>query len=282
MSELKHWLDEASEADEFERAILRAGLEADPPNAKRDQVWSGLMATLALAPLAAATTSVQAAGVKTATAGLSKAAAVWLAVGKGFVVGLAIYGAVEGMGEISNRLSVEQAPAPTEQRATTQRPAATLLPEPRAAASALALPLPPAPDAPSTLRSTQHGSASANVSAQARNVDKAAGALPSVATFDDSVPPDSTRMSQLEAEARALRQARAELRAGKLGDAFATLEASRRQFPAPELHQEREALMIELLFRGGQVTAAEQRARAFISRFPDSPHLQQIRRFTAD
>ena len=49
----------------------------------------------------------------------------------------------------------------------------------------------------------------------------------------------------------------------------------------PELYQEREALMIELLYRSGQVTAAEQRARAFLSHFPESPHAQQIRRFVA-
>jgi len=78
-------------------------------------------------------------------------------------------------------------------------------------------------------------------------------------------------VSRLEAEARALRQARDELRTNRLVDAFATLEASRRQFPAPELDQEREALMIELLYRSGQATAAEQRAEAFLRRFPEIP-----------
>ena len=33
MSEFKHWLDESSDADDFERAILRSGLDADPPPA---------------------------------------------------------------------------------------------------------------------------------------------------------------------------------------------------------------------------------------------------------
>jgi outer membrane protein assembly factor BamD (BamD/ComL family) len=100
-----------------------------------------------------------------------------------------------------------------------------------------------------------------------------------VASFDVSEQPNSARVSLLDAETRALRRARDELRAGKLSDAFATLESARRQFSAPELYQEREALTIELLHRSGQATAAEQRANTFISRFPESPHVQQIRRF---
>ncbi|HEX3850474.1 MAG TPA: hypothetical protein VHW01_05875 [Polyangiaceae bacterium] len=72
-----------------------------------------------------------------------------------------------------------------------------------------------------------------------------------------------------------------ELRSGRLADAFATREASRRQFSAPELYQEREALMIELLRRSGQAAAARERAQAFLSRFPESPHAEQIRQLAA-
>ena len=117
------------------------------------------------------------------------------------------------------------------------------------------------------------------MSAAARAPLGSAAAPPSVATFDVSEPLSEPRSSQLEAETRALRRARDELRAGKLSDAFATLEASRREVSEPELYQEREALMIELLSHSGQASAAEQRARAFLSRFPESPHAQQVRRF---
>ncbi|HEX7452214.1 MAG TPA: hypothetical protein VF294_08015, partial [Polyangiaceae bacterium] len=99
--------------------------------------------------------------------------------------------------------------------------------------------------------------------------------LLSVAAFGD--PASASRASQLQAEAQALRSARAALRSGRLADAFATLEASRRQFSAPELYQEREALMIELLQRSGQTSAAKERAQAFLSRFPESPHAEQLR-----
>jgi len=282
MSELKHWLDEASEADEFERAILRAGLDADPPGTKQDQVWSGLMATLAVVPLTAATTSAQAVSAKAATAGLGKAAAVLLAVTKGFVVGLAIYGAEEGVSEISRRLSAEQAPAKAVQRATARPTTGSRLAEPQATASAFGITLTPAiDDAPSTRGSIQRGSVDPSANALARNAQKAAVTLPSVTTVENSELSRGARVSQLEAEARALRQARDELRTNRLVDAFATLEASRRQFPAPELDQEREALMIELLYRSGQATAGEQRAEAFLRRFPESPHLQQIKRLVA-
>jgi hypothetical protein len=104
---------------------------------------------------------------------------------------------------------------------------------------------------------------------------------PAVATFDDTASSsrETTRASQLAAEARALREARASLRAGQLSTAFATLEASRQTIFVPELFQEREALMIELLFRSGQVDAAALRAKAFLARFPESPHAAQIQRF---
>jgi len=278
MSELKHWLDDSSDSDEFERSILRAGLDADPPLAKRDEIWTGLMATVAVVPLAAVATSAQLASAKVATAGVSKAAAVWLAVAKGFVVGLAVYGAAQGVTEISSRFSAPHTPAPSAQpaqRAKAPARAPSREGEPSSAASAPSL-IPTSKEAPSTPRAAEAGS-----SARAREPLNAIIPLPSIATFDNREPPAPVRVSQLEAETRALRRARDELRTGKLADAFATLEASQRQFSAPELYQEREALMIELLHRSGQVTAAERRASAFLSRFPESPHVQQIRRFAA-
>ena len=278
MSELKRWLDESSEADDFERAILRAGLEADPPPAKRDQIWSVLTASLAVAPLAAVTTSTSAAGAPAAgapaVAVASKAGAVWLAVAKGFLVGLAIYGTTAGVIEISDRLSAHQAPAATAPQAALPRRAASSAAQPSAAASPLLL-TPTSENAPTPPHETPRGTA--NAKAIAREPLNPSPDLPSVAAFDDPTLSSSARASQLEAETRALRLARDELRAGKLADAFATLEASRRQFSAPELYQEREALMIELLSRSGQMAAAKQRAQAFLSRFPESPHAQQVR-----
>jgi len=281
MSELKHWLDEASEADDFERSILRSGLESDPPRATQDQVWNGLMATLAIAPLAAVTASPQAAGASAAAASVGKAGAVWLTVAKGFIVGLAVYGAAQGVSEVASRLNPRRAPTPTAQQATIPtRPTRVMSRDAeRSIAGPVSSLVPSATsvDPPSRLPTTPRSNAS--VTAIAHDSPNPSSALPSTGSFDDPPRPNSARTSQLEAETLALRQARAELRVGKLADASATLEAARRQFPAPELYQEREALTIEILYRSGQVAAAEQRARQFLSRFPESPHAHQIRQF---
>ena len=277
MSELKHWLDESSDADDFERAILRAGLDVDPPAAKCDEVWAGIAGALTLtAPLPSAT-----AGTAKAVAGsASKGVAVWLGAGKGFVLGLAVYGAASGVSAVSQRFSARHAtpittsaPSPTTAKRAPSRVAAL-------AASATAEPA--ATDAvpsgrvevASTVAPAAAGSSAAPAKISSAAVSSVA-TQPSVAAFDDAV--SANHASQLQAETQALRTARAQLRSGRLADAFATLEASRRQFAAPELYQEREALMIELLQRSGQASAAAKRAADFLSRFPESPHAEQIR-----
>jgi hypothetical protein len=105
------------------------------------------------------------------------------------------------------------------------------------------------------------------------------GAQGSVAAFPLPDAPRSLPKSRLEEEAALLQKARTELRSGALAAAFATLEASRERFSAPELYQEREALLIELLYRSGQRERARERARAFLARFPESPHAAGVRAF---
>jgi hypothetical protein len=106
---------------------------------------------------------------------------------------------------------------------------------------------------------------------------------PSVATFGEIAdPPRVTaqdHQSQLKEEAALLRRARAQLRANALPSALALLDESKRRFAAPELYQEREALLIELLARGGRTAEAAARARAFLTSFPESPHADRLRVF---
>jgi len=272
MSELKHWLDDASEADDFERAILRAGLEPDPPQTTQDQVWSSLMGTLTVAPLLAPDAA--AASAKAAGAGISKASAVWIAVVKGFVVGLAVYGATAGVSEVSKRFSTPRAPAAGSVRVTTPERAPSTRAEPQSTTPTPTLT--PAPVEVAIPRTLSRGTESTPTRP---STSRETNVLPSVAAFDDSEQPSSKRSSRLQDEVRMLRRAREELRAGKLADAFATLEATEHRFSAPALTQEREALMIELLYRSAQRPAAEERARAFLSRYPESPHAQQVRQF---
>ena len=291
MNEFKHWLDESSEADDFERAILRSGSMVDPTDSKRDQVWSNVLGALAIVPAATAASTASTAGTaKVVASGASKASAVWLGVGKGFVVGLALYGAASGVAEIAERFSAHPAPVASAPHAALVASVASVASGPRAL-PALAEPMPP-PLAPavsvepapaSTVSSAALTSPSSTAAgaAPSHSVPLEANPLPSVAAFGLTEPPTTSavRASQLKAEAAALSSAREALRAGRLTDAFAQLEASRRQFSAPELYQEREALTIELLSRSSQVVVAQQRADSFLKRFPESPHADQIRRF---
>ena len=270
MNEPKHWLDDASDSDDFERAVLRAGLVVEPPPGAEDAVLTSVLGALALAPLPSATSAVSATSAKTAAAVAGKATAVWLGVAKGFLVGLAIYGAAAGAKEVALQLSP---PAPRAIAAPKVPPLPTLVSSPMAAEAQPELPLDtPTPAPLASVTSSARGT-NAPLSAP-----PTAAELPSVAAFPE--PANDVRPSQLRAEAAALRGARAELRAGKLADAFATLEASRRQFSAPALYQEREALLIELLFRSGQVATARQRAAAFLEHFADSPHAAAIRQLS--
>lgn len=273
MTELKHWLDDASDSDEFERSVLRSGLALEPPPGAEDAVFASVLGALANAAILPIAASVNATTAKASIGGASKAAAVWLGVGKGFVVGLAIYGAAAGASEVAARFS---APAP-HATATPKPglPSLPPLPEQTAVNTRSEQPLDAPMPMPTPTSSSPDSARGASVSPSALST---AAELPSVAAFPEPV--SGARPSQLQAEAAALRSARAELRAGKLADAFATLEASRRQFPAPELYQEREALLIELLYRSGQVANARTRAEAFVARFPESPHAAAISQFS--
>ena len=284
MSELKHWLDVSSDADDFERAVLRAGIEADPPAARRDEVWAGLLGALPLAPpggaLSPSTLSKPAATTGKGAAAAGKTGTVLLGLSKGFVAGLALYGASVGARELAARITTPEPAKARAQLVSSARPvrppaervtAALPLESPAAPARVALAPSAPGPVAPAT----------ASASAALAQLPAAAHSPPAIAAFAD--PPStardegSARTSQLEAEARALRDARAQLRAGHLSAAFATLEASRRQFSAPALDQEREALTIELLAQSGQTAAAKQRAQAFLTHFPESPHAARVR-----
>lgn len=288
MSELKHWLDDSSDADDFERAVLRAGVDADPPAARCDEVWASLLGALPLAPPAGAPDpsplSKPAAATGKGAAAAGKTSTVLLGLSKGFVAGLALYGANVGTRELATRFTTPE-PAPAKAQLVSSARQAVLPAAP--APAALPVESPAAPTRAALAPSTPGPAAPATASASAALAERpaAASGSPAIAAFADppapARPEGSARSSQLEAEARALREARAELRAGQLSAAFATLEASRRQFSAPALDQEREALTIELLAQSGQAAAAKARARAFLTRFPESPHAARVRQLAA-
>ena len=88
----------------------------------------------------------------------------------------------------------------------------------------------------------------------------------------------SNAASRLRQEAALLREAREQLGRGSLSEASNTLAKSHTEFPHSRLLQEREALTIELYMRQGRKLEARSLARAFLSKYPHSPHAAQVRR----
>jgi hypothetical protein len=260
-------LDDASDADALERAVLGAGFEPPPEKSTEDQILARILASAALVPATVAVDH----GLKTAGAVKTSIA---LGVVKGFAVGMAIYGAASGVRAL--------APHAEAARTTTAKPthsiasssaapsssnvvAQEIIPEPVLALSAR----PSAPSAPATVNTA---------GAAALPATTPSPSVPAVATFAEDRPAEiHVRASELEAEARSLRDAHAALRAGQLARARTLLEESAARFSSPALYQEREALMIELLDRDGQVSEARQRAHIFLERFPESPHAARVK-----
>jgi hypothetical protein len=229
-----------------------------------------------------------AAGLPAATGGavgaaaVGKSAATLAALAKGFALGIGVsVAAATGNHLLSERSAPDQA-APSAAASAAAAGAASALPAARLRAPN---------DAP---RAASLGEASAQAAAEQIRADSSAPrwasadppptelvpSAPSVASFPAA--DGDLAASQLKEEAALLRRARGELRTGAFAAAFATLEASRRRFTAPELSQEREALVIELLYRSGERAAAQARAREFLARFPESPHVAALRAFAFD
>jgi hypothetical protein len=103
------------------------------------------------------------------------------------------------------------------------------------------------------------------------------GQAPVATSAGDFAPEARHARSTSAKEAALLRRARSELYAGDAAAALATLELSRRDVRAPQLAPEREALVIEALYRSGRRAEASRLAREYLARFPDSPHGSKLR-----
>jgi hypothetical protein len=287
---LKRWMDEQSDADDFERAILRVELDVAPPAGAEGDVLRRVMAVVGpigpggggpSGPVATATGGAAGAGA------LAKSAATLGGLGKGFALGIGVsIAAATGshfLGESArpretlspSGVSVPASMTSVVTGVANERPAPIRAP---AQDSPVESTPPASRDTPT--RSGESAGAAAPRAIVAQPTERTPGAS-SVASFpaaDDA----ALAASRLKEEAALLRRARAELRAGALAAAFATLEASRQRFTAPELFQEREALAIELLYRSGERHAAASRAREFLARFPESPHAAAVRVFVDD
>lgn len=80
------------------------------------------------------------------------------------------------------------------------------------------------------------------------------------------------KASSLVEEDRMLRKARGAFKAGHYEEALATLRGLEARFPDGTLAQEREVLRIAILKKSGAEKQAEERAKDFRDKYPDSPY----------
>jgi hypothetical protein len=247
------WLED-EEASGLERQLVRSAGPCEPPAGAEDRIWGALALRL---PPGDGGGSGGAEGLGAGAGALGTLGALKSA-GIGAVAGLLVAGAA----------SFADSPPPRQAGPTAPTAVmAAAAPEvPKTAAAAVSAP-PPAAAAPS---------APGQRAIAARQAERAP--ISSVGSLADH---SGRGDSQLREESRALQAVRDALRRGDAVGALATLEATRARHPASVLGQEREALTIQALARAGQRDAARSRARAFLEKFPTSPHAESLARFAA-
>ena len=284
MTTPKRWIDSQSDADDFERSVLRAELDAAPPVGAESDVLKRVMAAVGPIGLGGSGPSgpvAPATGGAVGGAAIAKSAATLVTLGKGFALGIGVSVAAA----TANHYLVEGSSLETSPPAATAPRTAPMSSSARSMAQSAPRVESRAKETPNDLSTPPVTPSNSNRAPGVPVTEKEppaerAPSAPSVASF----PAQEAELaaSRLKEEAALLRRARAELRAGALAAAFATLEASRQRFTAPELSQEREALAIELLYRSGERAAAASRAREFLARFPESPHAAAVRVFASE
>jgi hypothetical protein len=285
------WSDEGGSVDSLELEVLRSDRGMAPTANESATVWSKLAGELGLASgLLNVTTAAalgHAAGADAGVGALTNAKTLVpstsgsVAFIKGVVVGVVACGAIWGGAQLLG------GPAGA---SGTRSPPAVAIPSVGNRASAIEARVIQMPreerataSATSAAASSPQGSRERARLAPDAQIAEAIPA-PSVARFGElvEVPNAAAQQhdSELQQEALLLRQARQQLRTGELLSAYRSLEEARLRFPAPKLQQEREALTIELLFLRGEKSAAAERARKFLSTFPESPHASRVKTFT--
>ena len=307
MTDPKRWIDEGGGATPFERDLLRDALNMDPPTGAQASAWAALILRIDPGGGGPGGDSgagqgleggAQAGGATGAAA--SNASALSTATGLGAVAGGGIVkSAVLGAACAGVALASYIAVTPSAPGPSAAGPSRTVAVAPigmgepgalRARGAPAPIESAPAVSAPSANPASGREGPKGHVSAASR-----APPLPEVGPepappIQEVVSPAgssgaaslsvSERASRLRDESLLLGQARDALRGGSAGEALRLLEVSRTRFPDGMLGQEREALTIEALARGGHRAAAAARAAAFIRAYPQSPHAQRLQSFT--
>jgi hypothetical protein len=259
---------EGGDASAHERALIESAPNAEPPAGAEDRIWAALALKLP---------SGDGGGDGDGGGGGVGDPGTGTGTGVGGPITLGALGALKSAGigalvgvVVAGAASFASPPGPP----PAAHPSATVaLSEPAALERTPAPALPVAPADPAT---SDAPAARRALGASSAARSESLAPTGSVAVLADSA---EERASQLREESRALQAVRGALRRADAAGALATLEATRVRFPASVLGQEREALTIQALALGGQHDTAQARARAFLAKFPTSPHAPSLKRF---
>jgi hypothetical protein len=238
---------------ELERELLRSIADVSPPAGAREQAWRGLSAQIAAVTVAAA-------GASAAAHASAAGASVAPKVAAGF------------LGTLTGKLVAGAALAvSTTAVATGAWVAFVREPEPaRPPAIAVQKPLPsagaPAAEAPREPAIPEETPAPKPREETPLRPEANTKAAPRALTGD-----------ALAEESALITEARADLKRGDARAALAALKRLKQKSPNGVLSQEREVLTIQALAKTGESTQAAKRARAFIERYPNSPHTPTLR-----
>ncbi len=247
------------------RALKAAMVDEPPPEAKA-QLWRSITLALpAAGVLLGATTAasgVKAATVATSTNGAAGTVAagttttvvgssgLGLLAGKAVAIGLGIGLAVNVATGVGTR-------------ALASKPTASVaVPQPTVAAPVVrAKPSPAASPAPAATTELPE------VAGQAIPIAPATAPSVSIEITND----------ELREESALLVRTREALNASNASKALELIGEHRQLFSGGRLVQERDALEVQALVKVGEPEQAQSRARAFLSRYPESPHAEKIR-----
>lgn len=248
------------------RALVRHGLDEQPPEGALDRALSGL----GLVGMAAGAAAGAAGGaLGTSASGAGTGSLVSAATIAKFVVGGALVGTVAAGGAMHVLSSRAPAPAPVAPAA------ARVAPPPRAPsrvrAVAVATAKPEAPRAPH-----QEVARRAKALSAPLPLPPAPAPAPSAAAFPVS-PEDA-----LKAEVALIDRARAALARGDTSEALMLLARHQKQYPSGALTPEAFVLELTTLERAGRGDVARARARAWLATHPDGDYADRIRKIVAE
>jgi Tetratricopeptide repeat len=241
MKDPERLLSATSKVTALERELLTRLRAAKAPAHAREAAWNGVAAALA----ATALTSAAAASPTAAGANAALSLTAKLAASAGAKLALLAVLSAAAVGGGAYWLQRQRTPQPTR-----RAPVAAQVDTPAAAPPAVIQAAAPA-EPPATLEPPSHA------------------------------PNKNKEPAPLTEESALLTRARSELRAGARASAQRSLDRLRARFPNGVLAQERDVLSIELLSARGDHASARRAARAFVTRYPDSPHSVQLRTLLA-